>query len=30
MLESMVVWMGFLMYYAYKGAPGPKPAGAFI
>jgi crotonobetainyl-CoA:carnitine CoA-transferase CaiB-like acyl-CoA transferase len=28
MLESMVEWMGFPMYYAYKGAPGPVPAGA--
>lgn len=28
MLESMVEWMGFPMYYAYKDAPGPKPAGA--
>lgn len=28
MLESMVEWMGFPMYYAYNGAPGPKPAGA--
>ncbi|KAL3464164.1 CoA-transferase family III domain-containing protein [Aspergillus heterothallicus] len=28
MLESMVEWMGFPMYYAYNGAPGPVPAGA--
>ena len=28
MLESMVEWMGFPMYYAYKNALGPKPAGA--
>lgn len=28
MLESMVEWMGFPMYYAYDNAPGPKPAGA--
>jgi crotonobetainyl-CoA:carnitine CoA-transferase CaiB-like acyl-CoA transferase len=28
MLESMVEWMGFPMYYAYKGAPGPVPVGA--
>lgn len=28
MLESMVEWMGFPMYYAYDGAPGPVPAGA--
>ena len=28
MLESMVEWMGFPMYYAYKGTAGPKPAGA--
>ena len=28
MLESMVEWMGFPMYYAFDGAPGPKSAGA--
>lgn len=28
MLEAMVEWMGFPMYYAYKGAAAPKPAGA--
>ena len=28
MLESMVEWMGFPMYYAYKGASGPTPVGA--
>lgn len=28
MLESMVEWMGFPMYYAYDGAPGPQPNGA--
>lgn len=28
MLESMVEWMGFPMYYAFDGAPGPTPAGA--
>ncbi|KAI0470319.1 CoA-transferase family III [Xylaria cf. heliscus] len=28
MLESMVEWMGFPMYYTFKGAPGPKPVGA--
>ncbi|KAF7596044.1 hypothetical protein BBP40_003824 [Aspergillus hancockii] len=28
MLESMVEWMGFPMYYTYEGAPGPTPAGA--
>jgi crotonobetainyl-CoA:carnitine CoA-transferase CaiB-like acyl-CoA transferase len=28
MLESMVEWMGFPMYYTYKGAPGPTPVGA--
>ncbi|KAL5343077.1 CoA-transferase family III domain-containing protein [Aspergillus crustosus] len=28
MLECMVEWMGFPMYYAYGGAPGPVPAGA--
>ncbi|KAJ5129135.1 uncharacterized protein N7515_005174 [Penicillium bovifimosum] len=28
MLESMVEWMGFPMYYAYDNAPGPVPAGA--
>lgn len=28
MLESMVEWMGFPMYYAFDGAPGPIPAGA--
>lgn len=28
MLESMVEWMGFPMYYAYDNAPGPRPAGA--
>ncbi|KAJ5549673.1 hypothetical protein N7535_002390 [Penicillium sp. DV-2018c] len=28
MLESMVEWMGFPMYYAYNDAPGPVPAGA--
>ncbi|KAI8945252.1 CoA-transferase family III [Xylaria longipes] len=28
MLESMVEWMGFPMYYTFKNAPGPKPVGA--
>ncbi|GKZ36637.1 hypothetical protein AbraIFM66950_007812 [Aspergillus brasiliensis] len=28
MLESMVEWMGFPMYYTYEGAPGPTPVGA--
>lgn len=28
MLESMVEWMGFPMYYTYENAPGPTPAGA--
>ncbi|KAJ5086241.1 hypothetical protein NUU61_007548 [Penicillium alfredii] len=28
MLESMVEWMGFPMYYSYDNAPGPMPAGA--
>ncbi|KAL4930839.1 CaiB/BaiF CoA transferase family protein [Aspergillus undulatus] len=28
MLESMVEWMGFPMYYAFNGAPGIVPAGA--
>lgn len=28
MLESMVEWMGFPLYYTYEGAPGPTPAGA--
>ncbi|PWY96155.1 CoA-transferase family III [Aspergillus sclerotioniger CBS 115572] len=28
MLESMVEWMGFPMYYAYDGKEGPVPAGA--
>ncbi|KAL4888491.1 CoA-transferase family III domain-containing protein [Aspergillus ambiguus] len=28
MLESMVEWMGFPMYYTYANAPGPTPAGA--
>ncbi|GAP37199.1 CaiB/BaiF CoA transferase family protein [Piscinibacter sakaiensis] len=28
MLESMVEWMGFPMYYAYRGAPPPPRAGA--
>lgn len=28
MLESMVEWMGFPMYYTFDGAPGPVPAGA--
>ncbi|KAH8160866.1 hypothetical protein CIB48_g7398 [Xylaria polymorpha] len=28
MLESMVEWMGFPMYYTFKHAPGPKPVGA--
>ncbi|KAL4968883.1 CaiB/BaiF CoA transferase family protein [Aspergillus stella-maris] len=28
MLESMVEWMGFPMYYAYNGAPGIVPTGA--
>ncbi|KAJ5772743.1 hypothetical protein N7457_007639 [Penicillium paradoxum] len=28
MLESMVEWMGFPMYYAFDDAPGPVPAGA--
>ncbi|WP_280634351.1 CaiB/BaiF CoA transferase family protein [Allopusillimonas ginsengisoli] len=29
MLESMVEWMGFPMYYAFDGAPQPQRAGAF-
>lgn len=29
MLESMVEWMGFPMYYAFDGAPPPQRAGAF-
>jgi hypothetical protein len=28
MLESMVEWMGFPMYYTYRNAPGPAPLGA--
>ncbi|KAJ5359795.1 hypothetical protein N7517_008986 [Penicillium concentricum] len=28
MLESMVEWMGFPMYYGFDNAPGPVPAGA--
>ena len=28
MLESMVEWMGFPMYYAFEGAPPPQRAGA--
>lgn len=28
MLESLVEWMGFPMYYAHEGQPGPKRAGA--
>lgn len=28
MLESMVEWMSFPLYYAFDGAPGPKPFGA--
>ncbi|KAF9888465.1 hypothetical protein FE257_008572 [Aspergillus nanangensis] len=28
MLESMVEWMGFPMYYTFENAPGPTPAGA--
>lgn len=28
MLESMVEWMGFPLYYTYNGAPEPKPSGA--
>ncbi|KAI9371733.1 CoA-transferase family III domain-containing protein [Aspergillus egyptiacus] len=28
MLECMVEWMGFPMYYGFNGAPGPVPAGA--
>ncbi|KAJ5289286.1 Aldolase-type TIM barrel [Penicillium atrosanguineum] len=28
MLESMIEWMGFPMYYAFDDAPGPVPAGA--
>jgi len=28
MLESMVEWMGFPLYYTYEGAPGPTPVGA--
>jgi crotonobetainyl-CoA:carnitine CoA-transferase CaiB-like acyl-CoA transferase len=28
MLESMVEWMGFPMYYTFNDAPGPKPTGA--
>ncbi|KAH8817438.1 CoA-transferase family III domain-containing protein [Xylogone sp. PMI_703] len=28
MFESMVEWMGFPLYYTYKGAAGPTPSGA--
>jgi itaconate CoA-transferase len=28
MLESMVEWMNFPLYYTYNGQPGPKPVGA--
>ncbi|KAJ9492390.1 hypothetical protein VN97_g841 [Penicillium thymicola] len=28
MLESMVEWMGFPLYYAFDNSPGPVPAGA--
>lgn len=28
MLESMVEWMSYPLYYAYAGQPGPRPAGA--
>lgn len=28
MLESMVEWMNFPLYYAFNGAPGPVPSGA--
>jgi itaconate CoA-transferase len=28
MLESMVEWMGFPLYYAFNNQPGPKPVGA--
>ena len=28
MLESMVEWMSFPMYYTFNNAPGPKPTGA--
>ncbi|KAG9769656.1 hypothetical protein KCU88_g6825, partial [Aureobasidium melanogenum] len=28
LLESMVEWMGFPLYYTYNGAPGPTPTGA--
>lgn len=28
MLESMVEWMSFPLYYAFNNAPGPQPAGA--
>ncbi|KIW67372.1 hypothetical protein PV04_06633 [Phialophora macrospora] len=28
MLESLVEWMGFPLYYAFEGQPGPKRAGA--
>ncbi|KAJ5538997.1 hypothetical protein N7513_007329 [Penicillium frequentans] len=28
MLESMVEWMGFPMYYTFNNSPGPVPAGA--
>lgn len=28
MLEGMVEWMNFPLYYAFNGAPGPVPAGA--
>ncbi|KAJ5491756.1 hypothetical protein N7539_003323 [Penicillium diatomitis] len=28
MLESMVEWMGFPLYYTFDGAPGPKRSGA--
>lgn len=28
MLEAMVEWMGFPLYYSYQGQPGPRPMGA--
>ncbi|KAK6851806.1 CAIB/BAIF family enzyme [Apiospora arundinis] len=28
MLEAMVEWMSFPLYYAYQGQPGPRPMGA--
>ncbi|KAK8061002.1 hypothetical protein PG997_015223 [Apiospora hydei] len=29
MLEAMVEWMSFPLYYTYQGQPGPRPMGAF-